>query len=574
MNECSITPISVVLHIAGAGSPASGERAISVREFDGNELASEAGALKKTGGSSTTGNEDSMKQSINAADEILGRPLAQGLGGRAAILCGDRTVTYDQLEAEVNRHGHALKALGLARGARVLFLMDDSPELVAAYLGTLRIGAVAVALNVRLAPRDLRFVIEDSGCGAIFVDAHFLDLYESAVDGMAAPPTAVVLGKPSPSYLGHAEFLAGQPSQLESVRVDPEEVGFWLYSSGTTGRPKAVMHPHRTAVVADCLERELFGVRPGDRVFTTSKIFFGFALGHSLMGGLQCGATIILSPAWPEPKLIVSTVERHRPDVLFSTPVMYRNLLREGAPANPAFRRIRHFVSAGEKLPESLYEDWLELCGKPICDGIGASETLFLFLVNRPDDSCAGSSGKPVPWAEVRLVGEDGKDIATPETPGLIAIRTPCQFVGYWNLPEVTARALRDGWYFPGDMFRFDAEGRWYHMGRGDDMLKISGQWVSPAEIEACALTVPGVAEAAVVGFPNEDGLTRIALFVVPRDPEADQAALNEALLQTFKSTLSIYKCPRTIRFLKQMPQTATGKMQRYRLRELLREPT
>ncbi|MBZ0141934.1 MAG: benzoate-CoA ligase family protein [Rhodocyclaceae bacterium] len=514
------------------------------------------------------------KGSMNAADEIIGRPLAQGLGGQAALLCGERTLTYAQLDAEVNRHGHGLKALGIARGARVLFLMDDSPELVAAYLGTLRVGAVAVALNVRLAPRDLRFVIEDSECSVIFVDAHFIELYQSAVEGMATPPGVVLLGKDSAApYLGHAEFLAGQSDKLDSVPVDPEEVGFWLYSSGTTGKPKAVMHPHRTAIVADGLERELFGIRPGDRVFTTSKLFFGFALGHSLMGGLQCGATVILSPAWPDPKLIIATVERHQPDIFFSTPVMYRNLLREGAPANPAFRRIRHFVSAGEKLPESLYEDWLELAGKPICDGIGASETVFLFLVNRPDDSRAGSSGKPVPWAEVRLVGEDGKDIATPDTPGLIAIRTACQFVGYWKLPDVTARALRDGWYFPGDMFRFDAEGRWYHMGRGDDMLKISGQWVSPAEIEACAMSVPGVAEAAVVGYPNEDGLTRIALFAVPRDPEADQAALSEALLQTFKSTLSIYKCPRTIRFLKQMPQTATGKMQRYRLRELLRKP-
>ena len=514
-----------------------------------------------------------MTQGINAADEIIGRPLSKGLGDQPAILCGERTVTYARLDAEVNRHGNALRTQGIPRGGRVLFLMDDSPELVAAYLGTLRIGAVAVALNVRLAPRDLRFVIEDSACSAIFVDAHFLDLYESAAEGMSTPPKVILCGKASsPPYLGHAEFLAGQSARLDSVRVDPEEVGFWLYSSGTTGKPKAVMHPHRTTLAADRLERELFGLGPGQRVFTTSKIFFGFALGHSLMGGLQCGATIILSPAWPEPKLIMSTVERHRPDVFFSTPVMYRNLLREGAPMQPAFRHIRHFVSAGEKLPESLYEDWLELSGKPICDSIGASETVFLFLVNRPDDSRAGSSGKPVPWAEVRLVGEDDADITEPETPGLIAIRTSCQFIGYWKLPDVTARALRDGWYFPGDMFRFDAEGRWYHMGRGDDMLKISGQWVSPAEIEACALAVPGVAEAAVVGYPNEDGLTRIALFVVPRGAEADQAGLNDALLRTFKSTLSIYKCPRTIRFLAQMPQTATGKMQRYRLRELLRQ--
>ena len=512
---------------------------------------------------------------MNAADEIIGRPLAQGLGEQVAILCDDRAVSFAALNTEVNRYGNALTAHGVTRGDRVLFLMDDSPELVAAYLGTLRIGAVAVALNVRLAPRDLLYVIQDSACRAIFVDAHFLDLYENAAANLDAPPLVVQVGgrvRSGAPYLAQADFLAGRSGQLESARMDPEDVGFWLYSSGTTGKPKAVMHPHRSVLVADCLEREYLGVRPGDRVFTTSKIFFGFALGHSLMGGIQCGATIILSPAWPEPGLIISTVERHRPTVLFSTPVMYRNLLREGAPARPAFRAIRHFVSAGEKLPETLYDDWLELCGKPILDCVGASETVFLFLVNPPEDSCGGASGKRVPWAEVRLVDEDGRDILEADMPGQIAIRTSCQFVGYWQQPELTAHALRDGWYFPGDMFRFDAEGRWYHLGRADDMLKISGQWVSPAEIEACALSVPGVAEVAVVGFPNEDGLTRIALFAVPRDREADQNALSETLLQTFKATLSIYKCPRTIRFVTELPRTPTGKMQRFRLREQLKK--
>jgi benzoate-CoA ligase len=511
---------------------------------------------------------------MNAADEIIGRPLKQGLGGQAAILCGDRSVSFSELEAAVNRSGNALLAHGVGRGDRVLFLMDDSPELVAAYLGTMRIGAVAVALNVRLASRDLLFVIQHSGCRVIFVDAHFLDLYQSAAATLDSPPLVVIVGGAAqPPHLALTDILAGQSEQLESARMDPEEVGFWLYSSGTTGKPKAVMHPHRSVLVADRLERECLGVGPGDRVFTTSKIFFGFALGHSLMGGLQCGATIILSPAWPEPKLIISTVERHRPTVLFSTPVMYRNLLREGAPARPAFRAIRHFVAAGEKLPESLYDDWLELCGKPILDGVGASETVFLFLLNPPDDSVGGSSGKPVSWARVRLVDDEGRDITEPGQAGQIAIRTSCQFIGYWKQPDLTARTLRDGWYFPGDMFQFDAAGRWCHMGRSDDMLKISGQWVSPAEIEACALSVPGVLDAAVVGFPNEDGLTRIALFAVPRDAEADQAALTEALLQTFKSTLSIYKCPRTIRFVAELPHTATGKTQRYRLREMLKQP-
>lgn len=511
---------------------------------------------------------------MNAADEIIGRPLKQGLSDQAAILCAERAVSFSELNAAVNRCGNALLAHGVARGDRVLFLMDDSPELVAAYLGTMRIGAVAVALNVRLAPRDLLFVIEHSGCRMIFVDAHFLDLYQSAAVTLDKPPLVVVVGgSAQPPYRAFADILAGQSEQLESARMDPEEVGFWLYSSGTTGKPKAVMHPHRSVLVADRLERECLGVGPGDRVFTTSKIFFGFALGHSLMGGLQCGATIILSPAWPEPKLIIATVERHRPTVLFSTPVMYRNLMREGAPARPAFRAIRHYVAAGEKLPESLYDDWLELCGKPILDGVGASETVFLFLLNQPGDSVGGCSGKPVSWAALRLVDEEGCDIAEPGVPGQIAIRTSCQFVGYWQQPELSARTLRDGWYFPGDMFQFDAEGRWCHMGRADDMLKVSGQWVSPAEIEACALTVPEVLDAAVVGFPNEDGLTRIALFAVPRDPDADRAALSEVLLQTFKSTLSIYKCPRTIRFVAELPHTATGKTQRFRLREMLKQP-
>lgn len=510
---------------------------------------------------------------MNAADEIIGRPLKRGLGDQAAILCAERVVSYSELNAAVNRCGNALRAQGVAHGDRVLFLMDDSPELVASYLATMRIGAVAVALNVRLAPRDLLFIIEHSECRVIFVDAHFLDLYESAAESLEGPPVVVLVGgKARPPYLGLADIVDHQSAQLESVPMDPEEVGFWLYSSGTTGKPKAVMHPHRSVLVADCLERECLGVGPGDRVFTTSKIFFGFALGHSLMGGLQCGATVILSPAWPEPKLIIDTVVRHQPTVLFSTPVMYRNLMREGAPMLPAFRSIRHFVAAGEKLPESLYDDWLELCGKPILDGVGASETVFLFLLNPPDDSLGGSSGKKVSWAEIRLVGEDGKDIAEPGQPGQIAIRTSCQFVGYWKQPDLTERALRDGWYFPGDMFQFDADGRWCHMGRADDMLKVSGQWVSPAEIEACALTVPDVLDAAVVGFPNEDGLTRIALFVIPRNADTDQASLSESLLATFKATLSIYKCPRTIRFVEELPRTATGKTQRYRLREMVKQ--
>ncbi len=511
------------------------------------------------------------QQSMNAADEVIGHALAQGLGEQTAMLCGERSVSYRELNAAANRHGHALRSHGVGKGDRVLILMDDSPELAAAYLGTLRIGAVAVALNVRLAPRDVLYVIQDSACKVLYVDAEFLHLYEQIAGELETPPQVVVRdGEASAPALTLADFLAGHSDVLESVQVAPDEMAFWVYSSGTTGHPKGVVHAHRAVLNSDSLEREYFGIKPGDRVYNTSKLFFSWSLGHSLLGGLRCGATIIVAPGWPDPVNVLATIERHRPTILFSTPVMYRNLLRDGAVSSAGLRQIRHFMSAGEKLPENIGQQWLDTFGIPITEGIGASETVALFLCSHPDAYRIGSCGKRVPWAEVRLVDEQGKEITTPDTPGLIAIRMVSQFIGYWKLPETTHKALRDGWYYPGDMFSFDADGFWYHNGRADDMLKISGQWVSPGEIESCASAVPGIAEAVVVAVPNDDGLTRLTLFVVPEDPSASQQKLSETVMTTLRGTLSIYKCPRTIRFLEELPRTATGKVQKYRLREML----
>lgn len=514
------------------------------------------------------------ERTMNAADEILAKAIAGGLGEQKALLCGERSTSYRELDAATNRNGHAQRAHGVERGDRVLILMDDSPELAAAYFGALRIGAVAVALNVRLAPRDVLYVIQDSACKLLYVDAEFLHLYEQIAGELEAPPQVVVRGDSAmPPALTLENFLAGRSESLESVQVAPEDMAFWVYSSGTTGHPKAVVHGHRSVLNSDQMEREYFGIKPGDRIYNTSKLFFAWSLGHSLLGGLRCGATVIVAPGWPDPANVLATIERHRPTILFSTPVMYRNLLRDGAGHSPGLRGVRHFVSAGEKLPENIGEQWHDTFGVPICEGIGASETISLFLSSRPEAYRVGSCGKRVPWAEVHLLDESGEEISTPDTPGVIAIRTDSQLIGYWNLPDTTAKALRDGWYYPGDMFSFDADGFWYHNGRADDMLKISGQWVSPAEIEGCAATVPGVAEAIVVAEPNADGLTRLALFIVPKDEWVNRRKLEEELTTTLRNTLSIYKCPRTIRFLDELPRTATGKVQKYRLREALRAP-
>lgn len=508
---------------------------------------------------------------VNAADAVLGRPLALGLADQPAVLIGQRSVSYGQLNAMANRNGNALRAAGVRRGDRVLFLMDDSPELIAAYLGAIRIGAVSVALNLRLAPRDLLYILQDSAAGALYVGAQFFKLYEEIAGQLEQPPRLVTLGCP-PGCVGVAleDFLAGQSDDLESVLMAPHDIAYWMYSSGTTGRPKAIMHGHKSLLVADLLVREYFNLRPGERVMITSKMFFGFALGHSVMGGLQCGATVIVFSGWPEAPVIAEVVDQHRPQVFFSTPVMYRNLLREGVCASEGFQAVRHFSSAGEKLPETLFEQWRQASGKPICDGLGSSETMYMFLATHPSDPQPGSCGRRAPWAEVKLLDEAGQEIVTPGTPGEVAIRMSAQFCGYWNQPELTARVLRDGWYRPGDAFRFDEQGRWYHLGRVDDMLKISGQLVSPGEIEAAASALPGVAEAAAVGFPDADGLVRLALFAVAKDRAADREALAQTVLASLKASLAIYKCPRTIRFVDDLPRTATGKVQKFLLREML----
>ncbi len=512
-----------------------------------------------------------LAATINAADEILGPPLASGCANRAALCWGaNRSLSFGELDKLANRYGQALRNEGVKAGQRVFFLLDDSPELVAAYLGTMRIGGIAVALNIRLAAKDLLFVLEDASPAVLFIHVDLLSLYREIEAALTAPPRLVVLGRAMAANDDLAAFLAGAGDVLTSMPRSPADPAYWVYSSGTTGRPKAAIHRHGDMRVADLHLRINLGVQPGDRVFTTSKMFFAFALGHSLFGALRCGATVIIHAGWPDAEAIRGVVERLRPTVVLSVPTMYRNLLREGVAADPAFRDVRHYVAAGEKLPESLFETWLDATGVPILEGYGTSETVFLAIANTPRRYRVGSSGRPLPWVEARLTDEGGAAIDARNTPGRLALRMDSVFAGYWRQPGLSREFLDGGWYFPGDMFSVDEAGWWYHHGRADDMLKISGQWVSPAEIEECALKVEELADVAVVGHANADGLIRLAMFAVARAPVEDESALARKVGDTLRATLSIYKCPRTIRFVDELPRTATGKVQKYKLRGLL----
>ena len=516
------------------------------------------------------GSKRERLKSMNLVQQIFERAERRGLTNAPALICEDRSLSYGELIASCNRYGNAFRRAGVERGDRVLFLMDDTPELVAAWLGTLVIGAVSVALNLRMTPAELLFIVRESRCRCLLIHHEFLPLYLQIKAQLARPPQVVLVDGEAEGGKVLEIFLDGCSTVLEPTQTCANDIAYWIYSSGTTGRPKAAVHLHRDIGIARRYLCENLGVQPADRIFTVSKLFFGFALAHSLLAGLSAGAGVILYRGWPEARALASFIAKTRPDVVFGVPTIYRNFIREGTAGSDAFKRIRHFVSSGEKLPAALFNAWRERTGQPIIEGVGASETTFLFISNTPTAYCAGSCGKPLPWADIRLTDEDGNIIVRPDTPGTLWVRMASVCVGYWLRPELSEHVFHDDWFRTGDAFSFDADGWWYHHGRSDDMLKVSGQWVSPMEIEFRAIAVPGIAEAAVVAVPNEDGLMRLTLFLVA-GRDHDPRALGVAVQSDLRRTLSTYKCPRDIRFIAELPRTATGKTQRFRLREMLR---
>ena len=361
---------------------------------------------------------------INAAQEVLGPALAEGRGETTAIVHDEGSVTFAALDALSNRFGNALKAEGLGRQDRVLFFLKDTPELVAGFLGALKIGAVAAVVSTRTPADELCFVLNDSGAKLLFVDAEFIDLYDGIADRLNGPPTVITVGEPATGKFARlAAWLEGRSPALEPEPMGAGDMAYWVYTSGTTGRPKAVVHLQRDAGVADLHLKHNLGVRPGDRIFTTSKLFFAYALGHSLLGGLKCGASIILHPGWPDAQSVAAVIQRTRPDLVFSVPTLYRNLLLEGCADGEAFRSVRHYVSAGESLPEQLFHRWREATGVPILQGVGTSETTFLFIANTPAGYRADSCGRVLRWADVRLTDEHGGRITRPGTAGVLWVR-------------------------------------------------------------------------------------------------------------------------------------------------------
>ncbi len=491
----------------------------------------------------------------NAAALFVDGPVEEGHGARAALVTPSGPVDYAQLQRLTDRAGHGLRALGVEPEQRVAMLLPDGPAWAATFFAALKLGAVAVPLNTRLGGADLRMVLADCRPKALVADRSLL---EAGTDPDTLGIRAVV------------EFdtlVAGTPdSPLAPEPVGADAMAFWLYTSGTTGSPKAAVHCHRTLPAC----RHYLGVlevTAADRIFSTSKLFFAYALGNALLIPLFARAATYLHPGWPDPAVVARAMRDVRPTLFFSVPTVYARLLHADLPA-ATFASARLCVSAGERLPTELYVAWRERFGVEILDGIGSTETIFMVLSNRPGRSRPGSSGVPVPGTEARILDPHGQPVPDGEE-GVLWVRTPSQAAGYWQRLDHSRRTFVGDWFRTGDVYRREADGGHVHCGREDDLFKVAGQWVAPAEVESVLLRHPGVLDCGVVGAEGAGGLIKPFVFVVPRDPATEPEVLRADVRRFLEGALRPHQRPREIRIVSELPRTATGKLQRFRLRDL-----
>jgi benzoate-CoA ligase family protein len=498
----------------------------------------------------------------NAVSAFLDDTVAGGAGDRPAIVTPTATVTYRELLARVARAGNALRNLGVEPEQRVALLLPDGIEWATVFFGTLRIGAVAVPLNTRLAAAEWASMLRDSRARVLVADAALLADLRPALGDLPYLRAVLAAGDGATSLQA---LLAAAPAECAPELVSGDDMAFWLYTSGTTGGPKAAVHVHRNLLACRHYGIDVLQATEQDRVFSTSKLFFAYALGNALLIPFYLGAPTYLDPAWPEPAGVLDVLRTFEPTLFFSVPTFYGRLLRADLP-DDAFRSVRACVSAGERLPPELYFAWRKRFGVELLDGLGATETIFMVLANRPGRSRAGSAGQAVPGTEVRLLDPDGRTAADGE-PGLLHVRTPSSSPAYWNRLDLSRRAFTGEWFRTGDVLTRDAEGFYYHDGRDDERFKVAGQWVTPADVESVLLSHPEVIEAGVVGAVGDGGLLKTVAFVVPRSA-GNAEALVETLLSHASAKLPTHQRPRHIRIVTELPRTVTGKLQRYVLRE------
>ncbi len=502
-----------------------------------------------------------LPERYNVGADLLERNLSAGRANKLAIASAAKDVTYGELFKLACGAAHELHDLGVRREERVLIVGYDGAGWVAAFLGAIRLGAVPVPVNPLLQrSEDYDHFIEDSLARVVVVDANTEEKLKPAVDRAAGAPRMMRADQISPG----ADFA------VAPTRKD--DMAFWLYSSGSTGKPKAVVHlQHDIPYTCITYAEQVLGITERDITFSTTGLFHAYGFGNNLTFPYWVGASTVLHAGRNTPATVLDTIERRRPTLFFSAPTLYNAILNFEGAKNRDLSSIRHCVAAAEALPAEVWRRWKEAFGLTILDGVGSTEMLHIYCSNRLDDLRPGSSGKAVPGYELKILDEHGGPVHSGEA-GDLYVRGDSALALYWAQHEKTKRSVLGEWFFTGDRYRVDEDGFFWYEGRSDDMIKVSGLWVSPIEIESALMEHAAVAESAVVGI-EVGGFTKIKAFVILKGAATANEALVAELQEHCKSRLQRFQFPHMIEFVPELPKTVTGKIQRYKLREPAREP-
>lgn len=513
-----------------------------------------------------------LPDTFNVATHFVDRNVLLGRARKIAIECGHERVSYQQLLERTNRVGNGLRHLGIRPEERVILLLVDGPEFLYCFFGAIKIGAVAVPANTLLKPPELEYIFNDTRARVAFVSENLLSQLQSIPrDRLNHVQHIVVVGEAGSQEVCLSDLMQSASANLDAEPTSKDDAAFWLYSSGSTGVPKGCIHLHHDMVVSSELyARGILQMNENDRCYSVARLFFAYGLGNAGYFPLHFGATTILSSARPVPASIYADIERYRPTLFFSVPTNYASMLAHQRENGREFdlTSVRHAISAGESLPAPIFERFKQRFGVEILDALGSTEALQMVISNRPGEIRPGSSGRIIPGYEARIVDDNGNSVPPGEI-GHLLIKGDSICAGYWNQHEKTKETFQGHWFHTGDKYYQDEDGYFWYAGRADDLFKVNGRWLSPTEVESALIAHPAVREAAVVAREDDSGLPKPAAYVVVHEDCRPTKELGHDLQEWVASRIGGYKQPRWIEFLGELPKTATGKVQRFKLREL-----